>query len=105
MRLRTVGVLVLLVAGCGHAADAQQPKALEQIKAAPSADDPVQMKATLIKLQVQVLERDREIGSLRAQVAELQLNALGAAVQNMDPAVKKALGLSDQKSAPQTPKP
>lgn len=108
MRARTYGlVIVLVIAVCGCSADAQlakpePPKALQQIQATPAADDVTQMKATLIKLQVQVLERDREIGNLRAQLAELQLNALGTALQSAEPAVKKALGL-DQQPAPQTP--
>lgn len=107
MRSRTYGlVIVLVIAVCGCSADAQlakpePPKALQQIQP-PAADDVTQMKATLIKLQVQVLERDREIGTLRAKLAELQLNALGTALQSAEPAVKKALGL-DKQPAPQTP--
>jgi hypothetical protein len=102
MRRRTLTlVFALVVVGCGST-DAQlatpgPPKTLQQLQAPAKADDQVQMKATLIKLQVQVLERDREIGTLRAQVAELQLNALGTAIQTLDPAVKKALGLEQSK--------
>jgi hypothetical protein len=62
------------------------------------ADDPVQLKATIVKLQQAVLERDRELGTLRAQLAEMQLAALGAAVKTMDPAVQTALGIK-----PETP--
>ena len=65
---------------------------------ASKPDDPVQMKATIVRLQAQVLERDRELGTLRAQIAELQLAALGAAVKSMDPAVQTALGIK-----PETP--
>lgn len=63
---------------------------------APKPDDPVQLKATIVKLQAQVLERDREIGTLRVQVAELQIAALGAAVKAMDPAVQTALGIKPE---------
>jgi hypothetical protein len=99
MRRWMVGLsIVLLFSGCGQSADAQlaTPTPPKHATVAASADEAVQMKATLIKLQVQVLERDREIGTLRAQVAELKLNALGVAVQTLDPAVKKALGLEPQ---------
>ena len=73
--------------------------------AAPAADDPTVLKATIIKLQQAVLERDREIASLRGVVAELQMAALKAAIDTMDPAVKKVLmGRDDQKPVPpQTP--
>lgn len=66
----------------------------------PKPDDPVQLKATIIKLQAQVLERDRELGTLKAQIAELQLAALSAAVKTMDPAVQTALGIKPETAPP-----
>ncbi len=74
-------------------------------QAAPAADDSAVLKATIIKLQQAVLERDKEIASLRGAVAELQMAALRAAIDTMDPAVRKVLlGRDDQKPVPpQTP--
>jgi hypothetical protein len=69
-------------------------------------DDPVQLKATIIKLQKALLAKERENGLLRATVAELQDAALEAAIDTMDPEVKKALGRPEPKATPaETPPP
>jgi hypothetical protein len=71
-----------------------------------SADDPAQLKATIIKLQKALLAKERENGLLRATVAELQDAALEAAIDTMDPEVKKALGRPEPKATPaETPPP
>jgi hypothetical protein len=72
-----------------------------QEEAKPS--DIVQLKATIVRLQAQVLEQARENATLRGQVAELQLAALRAAIATMDPAVRKELGLDKPEQKPVTP--
>lgn len=108
MRRLVLGIaIVLVIMGCGRSADAQlanaaPPKTLQQVQTPPKADDLAQMKATVVKLQQAVLERDKRIATLQGVVADLQMAILESAVDRMDPETKKALQ-PEQKPAPQTP--
>jgi hypothetical protein len=99
VRLWTFRILVVVLALSVSAAAHEPPKPV---------DDPVQLKATIVKLQKALIAKERENGLLRATIAELQDTALEAAIDAMDPEVKKALGRPDMKATPTakaTPKP
>jgi hypothetical protein len=91
--VRITAIVVIVISAVAAAQEAKKP-----------ADDPAQLKATIVKLQQAVLQRDKEIGTLRAAVAELQMAALEAAIDTLDPEVKKALGRPEPKATTPTDK-
>jgi hypothetical protein len=94
MKRLALGILIAL-AVCGTAHAQQTPT-----DAVVAHDDTAQLKATIIKLQKAVLALRKENGMLQATVAELQDAALEAAIDTMDPEVKKALGRPEPKATP-----
>ena len=92
-------IAILLAAALMQAAPAPRPSTTPAAAApaAPAAREPstAELKAAIVKLQAQVLERDREIGQLRTRAAELELAALSRSLDALDPDVRKLLGLPD----------
>jgi hypothetical protein len=103
--LQAAGLLGLVVVSLAGQAAKPAPAPAPPAAAAPREPSRAELQAAIVRLQAQVLERDRELGQVKARLAEVELAALARAVETLDPEVRALLGVKPATPAAPAPAP